>query len=151
MAQITINTRYIDVDYSSSGNIMTNKLNQLLEIKFCNSLLATLRLETPDFIRPLIGHVINGGEALNKKGGTSLPAVARMGWGDQTSPPPFITWPIRGLMKSGVSRRNVAKSELQNLISSNWFNLFVNQHQNSYFRETIMLIFHVKSESFFTQ
>ena len=29
---------------------MTNKFNQLLEIKFCNSLLATLRLETPDFI-----------------------------------------------------------------------------------------------------
>ena len=41
---------------------MTNKFNQLLELNFCNSLLATLRLETPDFIRPLIGHVINGEE-----------------------------------------------------------------------------------------
>ena len=37
---------------------MTNKFNQLLEIKFCNSLLATLRLETP--VEP---------PALNKKGG----------------------------------------------------------------------------------
>ena len=27
--------------------------------------LAMLRLETPDFIRPLIGHVINGGEGLS--------------------------------------------------------------------------------------
>ena len=50
-------------------------MQSITGIKFCNSLLATLRLETPDF-----------------------------------------TWPIRGLMKSGVSRRNVAKSELQNLI-----------------------------------
>ena len=29
--------QYIDVDYSSSRNIMSNKLNQLLEIDFCNS------------------------------------------------------------------------------------------------------------------
>ena len=28
---------YIDVDYSSSGNIMLSKLNQLLEINFYNS------------------------------------------------------------------------------------------------------------------
>ena len=47
--------------------------------------LISVRLETPDFIRPLFGHLTNGGK-------------------DQ-----FITWPIRGLMKSGVSRRNVAK------------------------------------------
>ena len=46
----------------NSRAVVTNKFNQLLEIKFCNSLLATLHLETPDFIRPLIGHVINGGE-----------------------------------------------------------------------------------------
>ena len=26
--------RFIDVDYSSSGNIMTNKFNQLLELNF---------------------------------------------------------------------------------------------------------------------
>ena len=55
MSRNTLAT-YIDVDYSSSGNIMINKFNQLLEIKFCNSLLAMLRLETPDFIRPLLNH-----------------------------------------------------------------------------------------------
>ena len=43
--------------------------------------------------------------ALNKK----LPALARMGWGNQRSSPPLTMWPIRGLMKSGVSRHNVAK------------------------------------------
>ena len=37
-----------------------------------------------------------------------LPAVTRMGWGYQSSSLPTVTWSIGGLMKSGVSRRNVA-------------------------------------------
>ena len=46
--------------------------------------------------------------ALNKKR-TLFSAVARIGWGDQTSFLQIIMWPIRGLMKSGVSRCNVTK------------------------------------------
>ena len=37
---------------------------------------------------------------------------------------PDFTWPIRGLTKSGVSRRNIAKVSCK-LISSIWLNLFV--------------------------
>ena len=36
---------------------MTNKFNQILQINLLQLTLATLRLETPDFIRSLIGHV----------------------------------------------------------------------------------------------
>ena len=64
-------------------------LNKKTGTKIWNSLnLATLRLETPDCIRPLIGHVKASEETFD---GYKL------------------TWPIRGLMKSGISRRNAAK------------------------------------------
>ena len=54
--------------------------------------------------------------AVNKKGG--LRFQLSHAWDEAIRRPSssFITWPIRGLMNSGVSRRNVAKSELQNLI-----------------------------------
>ena len=43
-------------------------LNQLLEINFATHLAMlfcfVFHLETPDFIRPLVGHVINGGKDL---------------------------------------------------------------------------------------
>ena len=47
--------------------------------------------------------------ALNNKGGLSLPVVARLGWGNQMFYSPFVTWSIRGLIKSGVTRCNIAK------------------------------------------
>ena len=53
---------YIDVDYSSSRNIMTNKFNQLLELNFATHFWLRCVWKTPDFIRPLIGHVINDEE-----------------------------------------------------------------------------------------
>ena len=40
---------------------------------------------------------------------TLLSAVTCMGWGNQRSLPPFVRWPIGGLMKSGVSRHNIGK------------------------------------------
>ena len=104
-------------------------LNKILEIKFTPHL-AILHLETPDFIRPLIGHVVWEGcpwSHLESWTGSPkqereplLPAVTHIGWGDQTSFMQIIMWPIKKLHEvwSFQMRRNqwVAK-----FIFSIWF------------------------------
>ena len=67
--------------------------------------LVTLSLETPDFIRPL--HWLHDTHSLG---------LWCCIWKFQTSSGLWlVTWPIRDLMKSGVSRRNVAKWVAKNL------------------------------------
>ena len=59
----------LDITYKVENNVILyiNLINLIVKsktgIKFATHL-ATLRLKTQDFIRPLIGHVINGGEDL---------------------------------------------------------------------------------------